>query len=82
VDVRIISETHTQVPVVPYDALIPNGDGYAVFVYAAGHVRKVAVTLGITTDTVVEITRGVKPGERIVVNPPSNLQDGEAVTPV
>jgi RND family efflux transporter MFP subunit len=79
VDVRIISSTHVGVPSIPYEALVQRGDNYAVFVYRNGRVHLVNVTVGITGDTRVEITKGLKVGDKVVTNPPSDLTDGEAV---
>lgn len=79
VDLNIISSTHNQVPVVPYQALVQDGNSYAAFVFANGHVKKVPVTLGITSNTEVEVSSGLSPGEKVVQNPPASLQDGQAV---
>jgi RND family efflux transporter MFP subunit len=79
VDLRIASATRQRVTVVPYDALVQSGGGYAVYVYHDGRVHKVGVKLGLTSDIQVEVTHGVRPGNEVVVNPPSYLRDGEAV---
>ncbi|MCL6548599.1 MAG: efflux RND transporter periplasmic adaptor subunit [Alicyclobacillus sp.] len=79
VDVHIVSSTHRQTPVVPYDALSQDGANYVVYVYRAGRVYKRTVELGITGDTVVEVERGLRPGDQVVLNPPPGLADGERV---
>lgn len=79
VNVQIVSSTHRRALVVPYDALAQAGNQYVVYVYRAGRVHKVAVGLGITGDTVVEVVRGLKQGDQVVLNPPPGLADGEAV---
>lgn len=79
VDVNIISATHKEVPVVPYQALMQDGNNYVVFVYKNGRVHKVSVTLGITNNSEVEVTNGLSPGTEIVENPPASLVDSEAV---
>lgn len=79
VDLNIISSTHNEVPVVPYQALVQDGNSYATFVFANGQVHKVPVTLGITSNSEVEVTKGLTPGTKVVQNPPASLQDGQAV---
>lgn len=79
VNVNIVSTTHSEVPAVPYDALVQQGSTYAVYVYHEGRVKEQNVKLGITGNAVVEVTSGLKPGEQVVLNPPSGLTDGEAV---
>ncbi|WP_067934587.1 efflux RND transporter periplasmic adaptor subunit [Alicyclobacillus kakegawensis] len=79
VDVRIASTTAGKVVVVPYEALVQTGNGYSVYVYSQGRVRQTAVQLGQSNDTEVQVTKGVRPGDQVVLNPGS-LHNGEAVT--
>lgn len=80
VNVHIVSQTHQHVPVVPYDALYQSGSNYVVFTLGAdSRVEQTAVKLGITTDTSVEVTVGLKPGQRVVINPQPGLQSGQKV---
>ncbi|MCL6517400.1 efflux RND transporter periplasmic adaptor subunit [Alicyclobacillus sp.] len=79
VDVHIISATHKGVVAVPYPALIQDADGYAVFVVRNGRAYRQPVQLGITTDTQVEVTRGLQAGDVVILNPPANLASGSAV---
>ncbi|MCL6632655.1 MAG: efflux RND transporter periplasmic adaptor subunit [Alicyclobacillus herbarius] len=79
VDVRIASATAEKVIAVPYDALVQTGTGYAVYVYHDGRVHQVPVQLGESSATRVEVTKGVQPGDEVVQDP-SGLVDGEAVT--
>ncbi|MCL6592674.1 MAG: efflux RND transporter periplasmic adaptor subunit [Alicyclobacillus sp.] len=79
VDVHIVSAAHAHALVIPYQSLTPQGNGYAVFVVNQGRALLRPVTIGITTDTWVEVTRGLQAGDVVVVNPPSTLQNGAAV---
>lgn len=79
VDIHIVSSPHKTQTAIPYNALVQNGDKYVVFVYKGGKVTSVPVMLGITTDSFVEVTKGLKAGDRIVTNPAPGLQNGEAV---
>ncbi|AHG89500.1 efflux transporter, RND family, MFP subunit [Gemmatirosa kalamazoonensis] len=64
---RIAVAVKPRAVVVPIDALVPEGDGYKVFVVDArsvAHARP--VTVGARADSVVEVTSGLAAGERIV----------------
>ena len=65
--------------VVPAEALIFNRDGLQVAVINNGksEIRKVRVTRDLGTQ--VEVDAGVKPGDRVVLNPPVNLVEGSKV---
>jgi RND family efflux transporter MFP subunit len=67
---------------VPKAALIDgqtdNGNGF-VFVVAGEAVERRAVNVGGTDGDRVEVIAGLRPGERVVVSPPSNLIDGAKV---
>jgi RND family efflux transporter MFP subunit len=53
--------------------------GSAVFVLDAGHVRRVAVTLGERRGDRVVALSGLSGGETLVLDPPASLDDGAAV---
>jgi len=65
--------------VVPAEALIFNRDGLQVAVFNNGksEIRKVKVSRDLGTR--VEVDAGVKPGDRVILNPPVNLIDGSKV---
>jgi RND family efflux transporter MFP subunit len=65
--------------VVPAEALIFNRDGLQVAVFNNGksEIRKVRVSRDLGTR--VEVDVGVKPGDRVILNPPVNLTDGSKV---
>jgi membrane fusion protein (multidrug efflux system) len=68
--------------VVPVAALVPEGDGFKVFVVNAENVaisRK--VTVGRRTDTVAEITSGLVGGERVVTEGAYGVVDSVKVNP-
>ena len=67
--------------VVPVAALVPEGDGFQVFVVNAANIalaRK--VTVGRRTDAVAEIISGLAGGERIVTEGAYGLTDSVKVT--
>jgi len=64
----------------PLDALVPDGDGFKVFVVdAAGIARARSVTVGGRTETVAEIRSGLKGGERVVTYGAYGLEDSAKV---
>src|SRR5246127_1216957 len=65
--------------VVPAEAIIFNRDGLQVAVVNNGkaEIRKVRVTRDFGTK--VEVDVGVKPGDRVILNPPINLVEGSKV---
>jgi RND family efflux transporter MFP subunit len=66
---------------VPTNVLLFRPDGPRVAaVDAAGRVRMSAVTLGTDFGTTVAVTSGLRPDDRIILNPPDSLVDGDIVT--
>ena len=68
--------------VVPVAALVPEGDGFKVFVVNAANIaigRK--VTVGRRTDTVAEILSGLVGGERVVTEGAYGVVDSVKVNP-
>src|ERR1700720_1648674 len=65
--------------VVPAEAIIFNRDGLQVAVVNDGkaEIRKVRVTRDLGTQ--VEVDAGVKPGDRVILNPPVNIIEGSKV---
>ena len=65
--------------IVPASAIIFNQDGMQVAVVESGIVRlhKIAITTDYGTE--VEINDGIKTGDKVVVQPPVNLTDGNQV---
>lgn len=75
--------THASAIVVPIEALVPEGDGFKVFVVDANsiaHARDVSV--GGRTATTAEITEGLKAGERVVTFGAYGMQDSAKVVPL
>lgn len=65
---------------VPTGALVPDADGYRVFVVARGDTARARqVTVGRRTAQMVEITRGLRAGETVVTVGAYGLEDGVRV---
>jgi len=81
VEVEITAEEHAGVVAVPAEAVVREDE--AAFVYVVGpdgKAQRRAVTLGLEGPERVEIARGVKAGERVVIRGQQELPDGAAVT--
>jgi len=65
--------------IVPASAIIFNQNGMQVAVVENGvaHLRKIAITTDLGTE--VEVGDGVKDGDKVVLQPPVNLTDGDRV---
>jgi len=75
VEVSLIIEQRTQVPVVPRDAVTDRGGKRVVFVLRGQRVVRREVTLGLGDDEVVEVRKGLEPGEHIVTRGLETLTD-------
>jgi RND family efflux transporter MFP subunit len=66
---------------IPSNALLFRGEGTRVAtIDAGGKVTLKAVTLGRNNGTTIEVTSGVQASDRLVLNPPDSLVDGDVVT--
>jgi RND family efflux transporter MFP subunit len=79
VDLRIPSKTPSFT--VSADAMIFNEDGLQVAEVENGQVRLHKVTVARDLGRQVEISSGVKPGDRVILNPSVDLADGSKVKP-
>jgi RND family efflux transporter MFP subunit len=69
--------------VIPAEALVPEGDGFKVFVVDAnGMAHERDITVGAKTDKAAEITEGLAAGERIATKGAYGLEDSVKVVPL
>lgn len=65
---------------IPSSALVFRAEGARVaLVGADGHVHLQAITIGRDLGPTVEVLGGLKPGDRVVDNPPDSVSEGELV---
>jgi len=64
---------------VPSEAIIFNKDGLSAAVVADGHATIRHLTVEADDGAQVEVRAGLKPGDRIILNPPVNLTPGMRV---
>lgn len=74
------SEQRGELVIVPKKAIVGEGASASVWVVRDGKAHQKPVLLGREFQDGFEVTRGLDGGEQVVVVPPANLKDGEAVT--
>ena len=79
VEVRVIVAEREDVLTVPTSALFRQGDRWAVFRVVDGHARRTAVEVGERSDLEAEIRKGLSPGDRVIVFPSGDVEDGVRV---
>jgi multidrug efflux pump subunit AcrA (membrane-fusion protein) len=62
------------------NALVTRKGRTVAFVVERGQVKETPVTLGPALGDLVEIVGGLQEGDRVVLNPPASLGDGDRVT--
>ncbi len=77
---RIVTGVNPHAVVIPVDALVPEGDGYRVFVVdSAGIAHARAVTVGGRNESVAEILSGLAAGETVVTTGAYGVQDSARI---
>ncbi len=77
---RIVTALHPNAVVVPVDALVPQGEGYILFVVDSnGTAHQRPVTIGGRTEAVVEVLSGLAAGETIVSHGAYGVADGAKI---
>ena len=79
VDARIIVDEIPKATLVLASALFRRGDGWAAFVVADGVAQARMVMVAHRSGQVAAISDGLRPGERVVLYPPTALSDGASV---
>lgn len=66
--------------VIPKEAVFEeNGRSY-VWIVQAGRIERRAITIANELNDQAAVAAGLRPGERVVLNPPAGLEEGAAVT--
>ncbi|WP_417321214.1 efflux RND transporter periplasmic adaptor subunit [Erythrobacter aureus] len=82
IDATVILWREDAVVRVPVGALFRGSEGgWQVFVEADGRARRRDVAIGHLNDDFAEVRDGLKAGERVVLNPSGNIEDGTRVSP-
>ncbi|MEW5801091.1 MAG: efflux RND transporter periplasmic adaptor subunit [bacterium] len=78
VDVKIIRERKCNVLVLPLSAIQRDTTPF-VWLYHGGAARKMEVSLGLSDMDSIEVTRGLKEGDEVIISSSRALKDGEKV---
>ena len=69
------------VTVVPRDALVLRRDGVSVFRVDAGNIaEQVSVTTGAAAGDAIEVSGGIRPGDRVIIRGSERLRSGQPVS--
>jgi RND family efflux transporter MFP subunit len=80
---RITVGTQAHAVSIPLEALVPEGETFKVFVVdSAGLAFGRAVTVGARTDSLAQITSGLKGGETVVTYGAYGVSDSAKIVPV
>jgi membrane fusion protein (multidrug efflux system) len=79
---QITVATRPHALTVPLQALVPEGEGFKVFVVdRQGLAQSRRVVLGTRTDSLAEVTSGLRVGERVVTSGAYGVEDSARVLP-
>lgn len=79
--VDIITSRHLHAVLTPRDTLVEQGAKRLVYVVVQERIKVREVKIGATTDGQVEVTRGLRAGDLLVLGGQSLLAEGELVKP-
>jgi HlyD family secretion protein len=80
VDVDILVEDVAKAIKIPSEALkVEKGGKNLVYVLNDNMVHEIKVTVGTQSDTEVQITKGLKAGDKIILNPSTSIVEGTIV---
>jgi membrane fusion protein (multidrug efflux system) len=77
--VKLIIEESENAIMIPTQALIPELGGQKVFLYKSGVAEPVAVETGMRTEQMIQVTRGLQPGDTLITSGMLQLRLGLAV---
>lgn len=82
VRVKIYTDKSEDTLVVPRSAVFRDTDGgWQAFVVRDGYARRVNLAVGLMNDHEVEIRKGLRKGDHVIIAPEANLTDGTKVEP-
>lgn len=82
VDARVVIAEQADAVRVPTGALIRDGRGWAVFVFARGRAHLTPVAIGAGGEDYRAVTSGLQPGQRVVLFPGDSLANGARIRAV
>jgi multidrug efflux pump subunit AcrA (membrane-fusion protein) len=81
VQVEIMGPEHPAAVLIPPAALVRDGASTIVMTLGAdGKAHRQEVELGVVAPDAIEVRKGIKPGDKVLVRGQNGLPDGAAVT--
>jgi multidrug efflux pump subunit AcrA (membrane-fusion protein) len=80
VQVRIDTQEHRDVVLVPIAAVVREAEETAVFVVNGDKAERKVVTLGLEDGEHIEIKSGIKAGDQVIIKGQAGLPDGAKIT--
>ncbi len=71
-ELKFLTTVRANAVVVPFDAVLEDGDGQYVYLNRSGYAKKQYVTLGEEFETRVEVLRGISPEDKLILEPRQN----------
>ena len=75
-EVHIVIWSGAHILKIPLSAIFRRGQGWSVFVIAAGRAKMKDVQIGHRNESEVEIVSGLAEGEQVILHPSNQLSDG------
>lgn len=79
VELELILATVSNALLIPTEAVVPEQSGKKVFVLTQGKVREARIETGLRTNTDLEVTTGLKPGDTVLTSGILQLREGMTV---
>ncbi|MDP3045743.1 MAG: hypothetical protein Q8N93_10160, partial [Bacillota bacterium] len=79
VDLTIVTKPMREVVVLPYEAVVEHEGEQTVFVVEQEKAVMRRVEVRPANELYLEVIGGAKAGERVVLDPPSKLEDGSGI---
>jgi len=77
---KVIQKARDNTISAPKTAFIKGEEGFFIYKMLSGKVKKTDVTIGVHGDGVFEVTKGLAPGDQVVIKGFTGLRDNMAVT--
>lgn len=80
VDVDVLVEKVANAIKIPSEALkVEKGNNNFVYIVEENVAREKKVTIGTQSDTEIQITQGIKNGDKVILNPSTSIKEGSIV---
>jgi len=78
-DIKIITASSQDILLIEEKAVFEQGDNSYVFVYDNGTARLRQIEKGLESDDMIEITKGLQEGEKVILSPSADIEEGTKI---